>query len=305
MTETDPESRAFPTQSGVRPLHRPWITILFCLACIVVFLGLAVANRYDSWDTRVKFGYLPAHSIRGGAYGGLVTSAFVHFQAWHLLFNIYWLWRLGARMERSIGSIAFFAFYLMAATVSSSSQLAVSDTTGIGASGVGYAIFGFMWGARRRYPEFAEVVDDRIVRLFLLWAVLCVIATHLDVLSIGNAAHFSGLAFGLLVAGVLARRPVRVVASLGLLLFLAVTIAPVFWCPWSISWLSHRAYDAHADHEYEIALERYSQLLRRDPENAWAYLNRSFVYVSLGRLEEAAADHEKALELDPEIDDSW
>lgn len=281
--------------------RRPWVVMLAMAACIAVFLGLAAKNDYQSWETLSKFGYLPVTSIWDGAYWGLVTCVFVHFALWHIAFNLYWLWVLGGRLERAIGSLRFLGFFLVAAFVSSSFQLAVSDTTGIGASGVVYAIFGFMGLTRNRYPQFNEVLDERTIQIFIIWLVVCLVATRLKVWEVANAAHFFGLLFGVAVAGtfVVGRRP-RLMAA-GLAALVALAIVPLFWCPWSVAWLSHKAYKAHAAEQYAVAVDRYSDIIRIAPRNAWAYLNRSRAYGSLGQWEKAHADLQAARQIDPSI----
>jgi membrane associated rhomboid family serine protease len=74
---------------------------------------------------------LPAIAIWDGAYWGVLRGVFVHLALWHLAFNMYWLWVLGSRLELAIGHIWFLVFFLTAGFVSSSFQLAVSDSTGI------------------------------------------------------------------------------------------------------------------------------------------------------------------------------
>jgi tetratricopeptide (TPR) repeat protein len=81
-------------------------------------------------------------------------------------------------------------------------------------------------------------------------------------------------------------------------------IASLFWCPWSITWLSQKAYAAHAAERYDRARDLYSQIIRINPKNAWAYQNRSYVLKALGKKDEARSDLEKARALDPSIDRS-
>ena len=283
------------------PTFHPWASYLSIIACICIFFGLAAQNDYESWDTLAKFGYLPADSIWNGGYWALVTSAFVHFALWHVAFNVYWLWVLGSRLEQAIGSLRFLAFFVVSAIVSSSFQLAVSDDTGIGASGVVYAIFGFMWLTRHRHPHFNEVLDTKTIQIFFIWLVGCVVAAFLDVWDVGNAAHISGLLFGAAVAGAFVLQFNRRLMFVGLATLVVLSIVPLFWCPWSITWLSHKAYNAHAEERYDAALKRYTQIINLDPENSWAYLNRSFVYESLSKPDEAQADLQKAQEIDPSI----
>ena len=52
---------------------------------------------------------------------------------------------------------------------------------------------------------------------------------------------------------------------------------------------------------YDEALHRYTQVIRLDPTNAWAYLNRSGVFAALGDAANAEQDYQKARQLDPKI----
>jgi rhomboid protease GluP len=282
----------------------PWVTRVAIAACVVIFLGLAMQNDYKSWATLTKFGYLPADAIWKGAYWGLITCVFVHFELWHIAFNVYWLWALGSRMERAIGSLRFLAFFLLSAFVSSSFELAIAGATGIGASGVGYAIFGFTWQARHRYPQFQQVLTPQIIRLFLGWLVGCVVVTYLHVWNIGNAAHVSGLIFGAAVATALVvrwRPRLTLAAAVAMVL---VSVIPMFWRPWSADWLGMKAYDAQVAGQYETAIELYTRYIQKRPRTAWAYKNRGLAYTAIGKAENAVSDFERAQELNPSADDS-
>lgn len=101
---------------------------------------------------------------------------------WHLVFNVYWLWLLGGVVERKLGSLKWLAFVLAAAFVGSA------------------FLFGLMGRSREDVPQFAEVLGDNIAPLFFTWLVACLIATEVGTAQIGNAAHISGLLFGVLVA---------------------------------------------------------------------------------------------------------
>jgi tetratricopeptide (TPR) repeat protein len=78
----------------------------------------------------------------------------------------------------------------------------------------------------------------------------------------------------------------------------------LFWCPWSVTWLSQKAYAAHAAKQYDRAKDFYSRIIGIDPKNAWAYQNRSYVFNALGKTDEAGSDFAKARDLDPSIDRS-
>jgi GlpG protein len=133
----------------------------------------------------------------------------------------------------------------------------------------------------------------------MMWLIGCLIATHLGIWAVGNAAHVAGLFFGVLV-GHLAWKRRRLFALAGLLLLILASLVPLAWAPWSVTWLSIKAYDAHLAGDHHRALEWYNRILRRDPENAWAYINRSGVYEALGDKKLAEEDRAMAIKLNPD-----
>lgn len=295
-----------PDASSTPPARQsgglPGGTYLAIVACVGVFLGLTAEPHPISWDAFAHFGFLPGEAIWNGGYWALFTSAFVHVELWHVAFNVYWLWKLGVVLERAIGSWWYFAFLLGAAFVSSAAQLAMSDTTGIGISGVVYAIFGYLWAVRRDDPRVEQTLDRETIRMFVVWLFACVALTAAEILPVANAAHFFGLIFGY-AAGQAFGRHDRTILLQALFAALVVAVAiPLVWCPWSITWLSQQAYKAHAAEQYETAIARYDQVINRDPESAWAYLNRSYAHEALGHAEQAADDHRVALQLNPAIE---
>jgi membrane associated rhomboid family serine protease len=174
----------------------PILTWIVCAACVAIFVDVSQGKSQIS-DTLF---YLTSTGIRSGNYRGLLTSVFTHVQLWHLFFNVYWLWILGGLLESAIGRLNWTGFFLVAAFVSSGAQFATSGSTGIGASGVVYAMFGFMWIGRERYPGFQRIVTKQNLLLFLGWLIFCIIATRLNIFRVGNAAHVAGLLFGAGVA---------------------------------------------------------------------------------------------------------
>lgn len=298
----DSLSDTYVAPGAISQISKPWITILAIVASLGTFIGLAIKNDYESWTTLALFGYLPAEEIRTGSYWALITSTFVHFAAWHVALNVYWLWVLGSRMERAVGGRVYLAFFLCSAFVSSASQLATSETTGTGASGVVYAIFGFMWPTRRKYPSFAEILDWRTIQLFLIWMGGCIVAEYLKVAHIGNAAHVFGFLFGATVARGFALPFMPKLFRSAAAILLVAGAVPLFWCPWSVSWLSTAAYEAHVAEKYEEAIGRYTQIIRIDPDNSWAYLNRSYAFEALGDNAKAQTDIQHAREIESEIE---
>ena len=82
---------------------------------------------------------------------------------------------------------------------------------GVGLSGVGYGLFGFLWVLSRRDRRFVGTVDNQTVVLFIGWFFFCIVLTVKDVMPVANVAHGAGALLGLLigwaVAGHYGRKP--------------------------------------------------------------------------------------------------
>ena len=182
----------------MRPYDRsrpfPVLTALACAVCVVIFLGINTSGAHTDAAFR-KWGLLTGEDLYNGAFWSLITTAFVHVEPLHLLFNMLWLWALGSAFEQRFGPLAWIVFVLGSAFVSSGIELLTGEL-GIGMSGVGYALFGFGWLTRGRLPEFARIVTDQTVMMFVGWGILCIVTTQLGIMHIANLAHGAGFVFG-------------------------------------------------------------------------------------------------------------
>lgn len=272
-------------ETGKSDRPRP-VTWLACAACVIAFVGLLQEQNPESWATLSKYGYIPPNDIWGGKYWGLVTSVFVHLTWLHFVFNVYWLWILGGTLERAIGWLRILAFFVAAAFVSSGIQFAVSGATGIGISGVTYAIFGFMWIAGNAVEAFKKALPKQTVVLFLGWAVICIIATLLKTMNVGNAAHISGLLFGAGVAATFVLKKRISLTLVGLSILIIVAVIPLFWAPWLAGWVGMRAYNAHARHDYSAAVAWYQRDIKLGGDQVWALENMTRAFAAMN-------DHQK------------
>ena len=273
---------------------RPWVTLAFIAACIGIFLSIVTGPDAGSMVSLERFGVLTPREIRAGAYYSLFASVLVHVEVWHIGMNMYALWLLGSLLEPAIGSLKYLAFLAVAAFASSIGEFALGGNQGIGASGVVFAIFGFMWVARPYYAAFQSIVHDRNVKWIVGWLFLCIPLTYLGILPIANGAHFGGILFGMGVAALFVRRYRPALVATGLVLLLALPSVTLFWCPWSLIWLADEAHEEHNAGNYDEALRRYGQVIEMDPGNGWAYANRSLIYSSMGEHEAAERDRERA-----------
>jgi GlpG protein len=271
-----------------------------------MFIGLTTSGGENSWSTLAMWGYRGSEQIWEGAYWALIWSAFIHLELWHVAFNVYWLWILGTAVERTLGLKTFLGFVVASAFVSSSIQLGASDTTGIGASGVVYGLFGLMVLARARVPAYRSALDDRTTMMFWIWLVGCVIATRAGDVPIGNAAHFGGLAFGMACAPWLIPDDTpRRFALLGPGLLMACSIVLLFWSPWSATRVGYDAYKAHLAGELDSAITGYQRALDLGGNRSWLLTNLTIAYQTKKADKEAGAALEQLRAYDPQAADDF
>ena len=93
--------------------------------------------------------YGPA--VAGGEWWRLITAAFLHLGALHILFNMYALWLFGPIMEQMYGHVEFAVIYVLCALGGNVlTILAAPDTPALGASGAIFGLFGLAFVVSRR-----------------------------------------------------------------------------------------------------------------------------------------------------------
>ncbi|HEY0946270.1 MAG TPA: rhomboid family intramembrane serine protease [Opitutaceae bacterium] len=241
----------------------------------------------DDFEWR-RFGISNGYEVFSGDYWTLLSSLFAHVDPLHLLFNVYWLYLLGGYAEEHYGRRFYILLVLISGFCASTLELSFTGSTGVGLSGVLYAIFGFLWGETLFTKVPIEVLPKPRVWLFLAWLLFCIGLTESGVMAIGNVAHFTGLVIGLSTA--FARSSRRLAARLlipGVVGFCGVAI---FYSPWSYVWLASRAIRAHEAGKWADAERYYSSILEREPNAGWALENRGNIRIYLGRESEGNAD---------------
>jgi len=125
----------------------------------------------------------------------LITYQFMHWDFWHLFFNmVFGVWMFGMEVEHVWGSRKFLIFYLTCGAVAGLSQLVLAPifepTLGptVGASG---AVYGVM-------VAFAAMFPDRLIYFYFLIPIkvkyFVAFLIILGVLSVGGASNIANLA---------------------------------------------------------------------------------------------------------------
>ena len=144
-------------------------------------------------------------NLKRGEIWRAVTPIFLHGGMIHLAFNMIWLFRLGSIVETKFGATRYLLMVLFFAAFTSVSNVAapmepewladlLGSGPGIGMSGVGYGLFGFVWMQSIHNPRFGYRLSQFTVILMIGWLVYCFTPLCPD--NVANVAHFTGLAAG-------------------------------------------------------------------------------------------------------------
>ncbi|WP_086481358.1 rhomboid family intramembrane serine protease [Oceanospirillum sanctuarii] len=154
-------------------------------------------------QVRNGLAYLPLwQTLQTGEVWRLLTPAFLHFGALHLIFNSLWVWELGRMIERQQSTFNLALLFLVSGISANLAQYLMGDILFGGLSGVVYALLGYCWFWDRfaRQPIF--YIRKPVFVFLLIWLVFCLVggASMLGLGEIANAAHVGGLVSGSLWA---------------------------------------------------------------------------------------------------------
>lgn len=172
---------------------------IFTFLITLAVLGTALWQLLDPQHALSRF--IIAHPSSAGLNTSepwrLITPAFLHFSATHLIFNLFWWWYLAGRVELYLGSKVLIPLFIFTAISSNLAQYIYSGPLFGGLSGVVYGLFGFamVMSAKRGGPLY---LPPALLVFMIGWLVL----GYTDVLwvDMANEAHLIGLLSGMLAA---------------------------------------------------------------------------------------------------------
>jgi membrane associated rhomboid family serine protease len=237
----------------------------------------------------------------------LWTCALPHGDVLHLVFNVYWLWVFGALIEESFGSLAMLGLCLVLQGGSAAAEWAVARG-GVGLSGVGYGLFGFLWVLSRWNTRFADVIDRQTIQLFIGWFFFCIVLTVFDVYPVANVAHAMGAMLGVMIGfTVTGRSGKRLVWGGATVLLLAITTTCSTVLRPKVNFSAYGGleefqlgYDALNAGQYEAAaihLRRATAYRRTDPAD---WFDLGIAEQRLGHQAAAADAYRRALAMTPD-----
>ena len=173
---------------------------------LLVFVLWQVAIQTPAVEQFMAQNFLTSgDAVTAGRLWTLLTSAYSHFEFWHIFINMFVLWSFGVTLERVWGSRTFLSFYLACSVAGSLGHwlasawlLHSSDLPALGASG---AVCGLLMAFGLQFPK-ATILVFGIVPVPALIAVLGLVAfdafglieqTHaMRAGGIGHGAHLAG-----------------------------------------------------------------------------------------------------------------
>lgn len=183
---------------NARPSFRssPVVFSLIAINVVIYLIGLTSAET----EARLVFDYAArGELIEAGEWWRGLTAAFLHGGTMHILFNMYFLYIFGPRLERQVGSVAFSGIYLASAAGGSLATYLFGppDTWSIGASGALFGLFGaWLYAAyRQRGSAAGSAMFNQLGAILLINMALPLFIPNID-----WRAHLGGLATGIVVA---------------------------------------------------------------------------------------------------------
>lgn len=177
--------------------------LVFLSVCGFLLIYLNAPAQWLAQLTFTAFTVGPQNQIQfyqsAGEYWRLITPAFIHFGWMHIVFNCLWLWDLGGKVEKLVGSVNMLLLFLAIALISNTAQFGYEGPSLFGGmSGVVYGLLGFSWVGSAVQPEWKIQPTPGIMLFMVGWLVACIfgVVSALGFGDIANAAHVGGLLSG-------------------------------------------------------------------------------------------------------------
>lgn len=178
---------------------KPILTYMLIIINIIIFILMYVfGNGSENTKTLIDFGanYIPY--VKNGEYYRLITSAFLHIGAFHLIVNMYSLYVVGTQIEYIYGKVKYFFIYIISAIMGSLFTVVLSDSNVV-AAGASGAIFGLLGSLLYFGYNYRGYFGNQIINQVLPVIVLNLLIGFSSP-NIGNAAHIGGLIGGYIIS---------------------------------------------------------------------------------------------------------
>jgi len=176
------------------------ISGIILLTCIAIFLLSNIFGEYVYYYLTLNPYFVMQRPWT------LITNIFVHFDFFHLFFNMLILFFFGINLERLVGDRKFLEIYILSGIAAGVAQMFMTGGFIYGASGALYGVMGCL-----------AVIAPQI-RVLLFYAIpvsirmAVLIFAFIEYISLGNMdgighmAHLAGILVGLAYGGAMTKR---------------------------------------------------------------------------------------------------
>ena len=292
------------------------LTYVLFGANIAVFLAMVWASG-SAFDfpglIMVRLGANYGPLTLSGDWWRLVTYMFLHGGIFHIAFNMWCLWSLGALCESLYGRWTFAAIYLITGIAAGVASVCWNpEVLSVGASGAIFGLAGaliasFYLGAFS-LPSIAIRGTLRSLAFFVGFNVLFGAGFNSTFggmfPGIDNAAHAGGLVSGLILGALIARaapegdQPVR---RAGVVFFAAVLVfgGALGILRWRIGYPIQFG-RSHISSGNERMISDLQKKIRQSPQDASAHYALAHAYFAQGDWPEGMGELKRVLELQPQ-----
>lgn len=146
-------------------------------------------------------------NILNGEVWRIWTPMFLHFNIFHIFFNLMWIKDIGSALEAQESTKDMVILTVLFGMFTNIAQYLVVGPSFGGMSGVVFAYLGHLWMRVRFNPESPYSLPKRDIILMICWLVFCMTGI---VGSIANVAHAVGLSLGMISGMIYGLRSLRV-----------------------------------------------------------------------------------------------
>jgi membrane associated rhomboid family serine protease len=207
--------REFNRSRGAYAIYAPFVTWVLIGATVGVFVLDSVLGSgvLGGSGPLLEAGFVSGDAVAAGEWWRILTSAFLHVNLLHILFNMWALYLFGPLLEQLYGRIEYLAIYLLCAAGGSVlTILAAPEQQAVGASGAIFGLLGLAFAVSRRrhlaLPRQTRMVLGQIGSLLFIN-----LAFTFFVPGISVTGHLGGLAVGLVLGWLLPPSPAFTLAG--------------------------------------------------------------------------------------------
>src|SRR5688572_13605879 len=162
-------------------MHRPTMPYqndngppMFTYAMLAVYIAFFGAQYTQSNLTQF---YAFPWRVADGELWRLITCTFLHGSILHFLFNLALFFRFADVIDNWLGPWGALGLYALYGSSASAAQILMGAGPWglVGASGVVYGLFGFLWVMSRRRDDAFRAAGGQIAQFLLGWLAICAV----------------------------------------------------------------------------------------------------------------------------------